>query len=39
MPVSEVCELPIKVHDIQDNVMSKQVGNSTCIFSTCFYSA
>ena len=29
--VSEVCELLLKVHDILDSAVSKQVGNSACI--------
>ena len=31
IPVSEVCELFLKVHDILDNAVSKWVGNSACI--------
>ena len=36
IPLSEVCELPIKVHDILDNAMSKWVGNSACILVHVF---
>ena len=35
IPVSEVCELLLKVHDILDSAVSKQVGNSCSYFSTC----
>ena len=33
IPVSEVCELHIKIHDILDNAVSKSVGNSTHILT------
>ena len=35
IPVSEVCELLIKFHDILDNTVFKQVGNSTHILAMC----
>ena len=35
IPVSEVCELLLKVHDILDMAVSKQVGNSTHILHMC----
>ena len=38
-PVSEVCELCIKVHDILDNAEFKWVGSSANIFSHDFNSA
>ena len=38
IPVSEVCELLLKVHDILDSAVSKQVGNSTCILVHVFNS-
>ena len=34
--VSKVCELPIRIHDILDNTMSKQVGNSAHILANIF---
>ena len=37
--VSEVCELPLKVHDILDNAVSIWFGNSTCILAHVFNSA
>ena len=39
VPVSEVCELLIMVHDILDNVVCKCVGNSACILVHVFNSA
>ena len=33
IPVSKVCELPIKVHITLDNAVSKQVGNCTHILA------
>ena len=39
IPVSEVCELLIKVHDILDNAVSKQIGNSAGILAQVFNSA
>ena len=39
IPVSEVHELLLKVHDILDNAVSKQVGNSACILVHVFNSA
>ena len=36
IPVSDVCELLIKVHDILYNTVSKQVGNSACILVHVF---
>ena len=33
--MSEVYKLLIKVHDIMDNAVSKQVGNSTHILALC----
>ena len=39
IPVPEVCELLIKVHDILDNAVSKQVGNSAHILVHVFNSA
>ena len=36
MPVSEVCELLLKVHDILDNAVSKQVANSAHILAHVF---
>ena len=38
IPVSELHELFIKVHDILDNAVSKQVGNSTHILAHVFNS-
>ena len=38
IPVLEVCELLIKVHDILDNVVSKQVVNMACILAHVFNS-
>ena len=37
-PVSEVCELLLKVHDILDKAVSKQVGNSAHILAYLFNS-
>ena len=31
IPVSEVHELPTKIHDIWDNAVAKWVGNTACI--------
>ena len=39
IPVLEVYTLFIKVHDILDNAVSKQVGNSACILAHVFNSA
>ena len=39
IPMSEVCELLIKIHDILDNAVSKQVGNSAGILAHMFNSA
>ena len=39
VPVSEVNELLIKVHDLLDSAVSQQVGNSTCILEHVFNSA
>ena len=39
IPVSKVCEFLIKVHDILDNAVSKQAGNSACILAHVFNSA
>ena len=39
MPVSEVHEILIKVHDILDNAVSKQFGNSACILAHVINSA
>ena len=38
IPVSEVCELLLKVHDTLDKAVSKQVGNSACILAYPFTS-
>ena len=38
IPVSEVCDLLLKVHDILDMAVSKQVGNSACILAHVFNS-
>ena len=39
IPVSEVCELLIRIHDILDNAVSKQVWNSAHILGHAFNSA
>ena len=39
IPVSEVCELWIKIHNILDKDKSKWVGNSACILAHVFNSA
>ena len=39
IPVSGVCELLIKIHDILDNAVFKQVGNSAYILAHVFNSA
>ena len=39
IPVSEVHELFLKVHDILDNAVSKGAGNSACILAHVFNSA
>ena len=36
--VSEVYELPTEIHDLIDNVVSKWVGNTTCILPHDFNS-
>ena len=36
--MSEVCELPLWIHDILDRAVSKQVGNSVCILAHLFNS-
>ena len=38
IPVSEVCELLLQIHDILDKAVSKQVGNSACILAYLFNS-
>ena len=38
IPVSEVCELLLKVHDILGKAVSKWVGNSACILAYLFNS-
>ena len=38
IPMSEVCELLLKVHNILDSVVSKQVGNFACILVHVFNS-
>ena len=38
IPVSEVCELLLKVHNTLTNAVSKQVGNSACILAHVFNS-
>ena len=38
IPVSEVCELLLQIHDILDKAVSKQVGNSACISAHLFNS-
>ena len=38
IPVSEVRELLLQIHDILDKAFSKQVGNSTCILAHLFNS-
>ena len=38
IPVSEVCELLLRIHDILDKAVSKQVGNSACILAYLFNS-
>ena len=38
IPVSEVCELLLKIHDILDKAVSKPVGNSACILANLFNS-
>ena len=37
--MSKVCELLLMFHDILDNGLSKQVGNSACILAHVFNSA
>ena len=39
IPVSEVCKLLLKVHDILTNAVSKTVWNSACILADVFNSA
>ena len=36
--MSEVCELLLRIHDILDKAVSKQVGNLVCILAYLFYS-
>ena len=36
IPVSEMRELLLKVHDILDSAVSKQIGNSACILAHVF---
>ena len=36
IPVSEVCELLLRIHDNLDKVICKQVGNSVCILAHLF---
>ena len=36
--MSEVCELPLRIHDILNKAVSKQVGNSACILAYLFNS-
>ena len=38
IPVSEVCELLLRIHGILDKAVSKQVGNSVCILAHLFNS-
>ena len=38
IPVSEVCELLLRIHEILDKAVSKQVGNSACILAHLFNS-
>ena len=38
IPVSEVCELLLQIHDILDRAFSKRVGNSACILAHLFNS-
>ena len=38
IPVSEVCELLLRIHDILDKAVSKRDGNSACILAYLFNS-